>query len=244
LRKLRVIFLREELRLAWRGRIEMSLYPVFLKLEGRKVLVVGGGSVAEQKIEGVLRSASDVTVLAPRVNERIRLWAELGWVKHVAAEYRKGMAQGYFLVITCTDSAAVNHAVYEEARKSGALANAVDDPDYCDFYASAVVSRGEFQIAISTGGASPALAQHVRKELEQEFGPEYGPWTAWLGRMRALLRQTLPPSEQRKRLLHLLALCKPARISRDDQNKGDDHGPFETERTGSKAQRYAEGASA
>ncbi len=222
----------------------MSLYPIFLKLEGRKVLVVGGGSVAEQKIEGVLRSARDVTVMAPQVNERIRLWAEQGWVKHLATEYREGMAQGYFLVITCTDSEAVNRAVFEEARKSGALANAVDDPGYCDFYASALVSRGEFQIAVSTGGASPALAQHVRQELEREYGPEYGPWTAWLGRMRALLRQALPPSERRKHLLHLLALCRPKRISRDDPNKGDDHGPFETKRTGSKTERHAERASA
>ncbi len=96
----------------------MSLYPIFLKLEGRKVLVVGGGSVAEQKIEGVLRSARDVTVMAPQVNERIRLWAEQGWVKHLATEDREGMAQGYFLVITCTDSEAVNRA--DRRRQPGA----------------------------------------------------------------------------------------------------------------------------
>src|SRR5215471_4397492 len=187
----------------------MTLYPVFLKLDGHKVLIVGGGNVAEQKIEAVLRSARDVTVLAPQVSDRIRRWAEQGRLAHLATEYRAGMARGYFLVIAATDSETVNRAVYKEARENGALANAVDDPDYCSFYAPAVVARGDFQIAISTGGASPALAQHVRRELEEKYGPEYGPWTAWLGRARALLRSTLPRSEGRKHLLHLLAFARP-----------------------------------
>jgi precorrin-2 dehydrogenase / sirohydrochlorin ferrochelatase len=187
----------------------MSLYPIFLKLEGHKVLIVGGGAIAQQKIEAVLRSATDVTVLAPEITPRIRLWAHQGRLKHIALPYRPGMAKGYFLVIATTDSEQANRAIYDEARRSGALANAVDDPGYCDFYAPAVVSRGDFQIAISTGGNSPALAQSVRKELEQEFGLEYESWTAWLGRMREAVRNLLPRSERRKELLHLLALCKP-----------------------------------
>src|SRR6266700_650784 len=190
----------------------MALYPIFLKLEGHKVLVVGGGAVAEQKIEAVLRSATDVTVIAPQVTERIRLWAEQGRLNHLTSEYRQGLAQGYFLVIACTDSEAINHAVYAEARQSGALANAVDDPGYCDFYAPAVVSRGEFQIAISTGGQSPALSQRVRKHLEQQFGPEYEPWIDWLGRMRTMLRMALPRTQRRTEMLHLLALLKPKRF--------------------------------
>ncbi len=190
----------------------MALYPIFLKLEGHKVLVVGGGAVAEQKIEAVLRSATDVTVIAPQVTERIRLWAEQGRLNHLTSEYRQGLAQGYFLVIACTDSEAINHAVYAEARQSGALANAVDDPGYCDFYAPAVVSRGEFQIAISTGGQSPALSQRVRKNLEQQFGPEYEPWIDWLGRMRTMLRMALPRTQRRTEMLHLLALLKPKRF--------------------------------
>src|SRR5438045_2225378 len=178
----------------------MALYPIFLKLEGHKVLIVGGGAVAEQKIEAVLRSATDVTVIAPQVTERVRLWADQGRLKHVASEYRWGMAQGYFLVIACTDSDAINRAVYDEARKSGALANAVDDPGYCDFYAPAVVSRGDFQIAVSTGGNSPALSQQVRKQPEQDFGLEYESWTEWLGRMREMMRKVLPPRDRRQEL--------------------------------------------
>src|SRR5579859_3677706 len=124
----------------------MTLYPVFLKLEHRKVLIVGGGAIAEQKLEGVLRSATDVTVIAPQVNERIASWAAEGRIRHIQQEYQPGMAEGYFLVIAATDSAQVNHQVYDEAKQAGALCNAVDDPPYCDFYASAMVSRGDFQI--------------------------------------------------------------------------------------------------
>ncbi len=227
----------------------MALYPIFLKLEGHRVLIVGGGLIAEQKIEAVLRSATDVTVIAPQITPRIRLWAHQHKVKHIGLEYRTGMAKGYFLVIAATDSAQVNRVVYDEARKSGALSNAVDDPGYCDFYAPAVVSRGEFQIAISTGGNSPALAQSVRKELEQEFGPEYELWTAWLGRMRHAIRNLLPRTERRKELMHLLALCKPQKNSEqqtvsDNPILGGSHGPFEQSRFGKQIETGPERASA
>lgn len=189
----------------------MALYPIFLKLEGRKVLIVGGGAVAEQKIEGVLRSATDVTVIAPEVTPRISEWVRQRRLKQVTSHYQPGMAKGYFLVIAATDSAAVNHAVYAEASADGALCNAVDDTPYCDFYAPALVSRGDFQIAVSTGGNSPALAQRVRRDLEAEFGPEYTDWNGWLGRMRSALRSLLPPGERRKELLHLLAHAQPGK---------------------------------
>ncbi|HWZ44197.1 MAG TPA: bifunctional precorrin-2 dehydrogenase/sirohydrochlorin ferrochelatase [Candidatus Saccharimonadales bacterium] len=185
------------------------LYPVFLKLEDRRVLVVGGGKVAEEKLDAVLRSAIDVTVVAPEVTPRIAEWVRQGVVRWLAEEYREGMVLGYFLVITCTDSVAVNHQVFEECRRAGILCNAVDDPDYCDFYTSSVVRRGDLQIAISTGGSSPALAQRLRKQMEREFGPEYGPWVDCLGRMRTALRLALPRNQRTVELLHLLAACRP-----------------------------------
>ena len=188
----------------------MPLYPIFLKLEGRKVLIVGGGAVAEEKIYAVLRSATDVTVIAPQITERIHGWANTGLVRHVAEEYRPGTAREYFLVIACTDSEVVNRAIYAEAQQAGALCNAVDDPNYCDFYAPAVVHRGDFQIAISTGGHSPALAQRVRRQLEQQYGPEYESWIGWLGRLRDGIIQALPRSQRRKELLHLLAETREA----------------------------------
>jgi precorrin-2 dehydrogenase / sirohydrochlorin ferrochelatase len=220
----------------------MSLYPVFLKLEGHKVLIVGGGVIAEQKIEAVLRSATDVTVLSPQITPLIQRWRDQGRLKHTAQEFQPGMTKGYFLVITCTDSGAVNRAVYKEAREFGALSNAVDDPGYCDFYAPAVVSRGDFQIAISTGGNSPALAQKVRKNLEEEFGPEYEPWAAWLGRMRDAIRSVLPSTESRKELLHLLALCKPAKINQ--QSPGGNYGVLEKIRVGKQTEAGVKRASA
>ncbi|HEX4605716.1 MAG TPA: bifunctional precorrin-2 dehydrogenase/sirohydrochlorin ferrochelatase [Candidatus Angelobacter sp.] len=236
----------------------MSLYPIFLKLEGHRVLIVGGGLIAEQKIEAVLRSATDVTVISPQITPRIRLWAHQGRVKYVGREFQPGMTRGYFLVISCTDSEETNRAVYKEAREFGALANAVDDPGYCDFYAPAVVSRGEFQIAISTGGNSPALSQQVRKNLEQEFGPEYESWTGWLGRMRDAVRNALPRSERRKELLMLLAHCKPGKFSNQranpalkqtsdqavKQNTGGNHGPLEKSRPGNQIEARVERASA
>jgi precorrin-2 dehydrogenase / sirohydrochlorin ferrochelatase len=215
----------------WRDKY-MSLYPIFLKLEGRKVLIVGGGAVAEQKLEGVLRSATNVTVISPKVTERISRWAAEGRLQHMAIEYHAGAAQGCFLVIACTDSELVNRAVYEEASKSGAIVNAVDDPDYCNFYAPALVNRGDFQIAISTGGASPALAQRVRRELEQKYGEEYGPWTSWLGRTRSALREALPRNENRKQLIRMLALGQPQPKPYDRNNGGDD-GRCKTQRLGS-----------
>lgn len=220
----------------------MSLYPIFLKLEGHKVLIVGGGAIAEQKIEAVLRSATDVTVLSPQISPQIERWLGQDRLKHVAQEFQPGMTAGYFLVIACTDSEDVNRAVYKEAREAGALANAVDDPGYCDFYAPAVVSRGDFQIAISTGGNSPALAQKVRRNLEKEFGPEYEPWAAWLGRMREAIRSVLPRTESRKELLHLLALCKPAKLNQ--QSPGGNHGVLEKIRVGNQAEAGVERASA
>jgi precorrin-2 dehydrogenase/sirohydrochlorin ferrochelatase len=222
----------------------MSLYPIFLKLEGHKVLIVGGGLIAEQKIEAVLRSATDVTVVSPQITPRIRLWAHQGRIKHIGLNFRPGMTRGCFLVIAATDSEETNRAVYQEARESGALANAVDDPGCCDFYAPAVVSRGDFQIAVSTGGNSPALSQQVRKQLEQDFGPEYETWTAWLGRIREMMRKVLPRSDRRKELLMLLALCKPKRLSKQNQTLGGNHGPFEKSRAGSQIEACVERASA
>ena len=193
----------------------MALYPIFLKLEGRKVLIAGGGKVAEEKIYAVLRSATDVTVVAPKVSEQIRKWVEAGLVQHIADEYSPGMVRQYFLVIACTDSEAVNRKIYVEAQQAGVLCNAVDDPSYCDFYAPAVVRRGEFQIAISTGGNSPALAQRVRKKLETQYGEEYESWTGWLGRMREGIIKALPRSQRRTELLHLIAETKPIRYGGD-----------------------------
>jgi precorrin-2 dehydrogenase/sirohydrochlorin ferrochelatase len=187
----------------------MSLFPMFVKLEGRRVLVVGAGSVAEAKIESLLPTDATVRVVGPKATPRVREWARANRIEWEAREYRPADLAGMFLVIAATNSPALHDDIYAEARSRGVLCNAVDEPERCDFYFPAVVRRGELQIAISTGGLSPALAQRLRKDLEQQFGPEWEQWVAQLGRTRDELQSIPMPPEQRKRLLHQYASLDP-----------------------------------
>lgn len=182
---------------------------MFLKLEGRRVLVVGAGSVGEAKIESLLATGATVRVIAPKASPRVREWAREERIEWEAREYRAADLAGVFLVIAASGSAALHTEIYEEARSRGVLCNCVDEPERCDFYFPAVVRRGELQIAISTGGLSPALAQRLRKDLDQQFGPEWEEWVAQLGRTRDELQSIPMPPEQRKRLLHQYASLDP-----------------------------------
>src|SRR5487761_700269 len=187
----------------------MSLFPMFVKLEGRRVLVVGAGSVGEAKIESLLATAAAVRVVAPKATPRVREWARERRIEWHAREYTPADFAGVFLVIAATNSPALHDDIYLEARSRGVLCNAVDEPERCDFYFPAVVRRGELQIAISTGGGWPALAQRLRKELEQQFGPEWEEWLKQLGRSREELQSIPMPPEQRQRLLHQYARLDP-----------------------------------
>ena len=187
----------------------MSLFPIFVKLDGRRCLVVGAGTVAEAKIESLLATAASIHVVAPKATAKVREWSREGRIEWNAREYVPEDLSGVFLVIAATGSPALHDKICAEARRSGVLCNAVDEPQRCDFYFPAVVRRGELQIAISTGGLSPALAQRLRKELEQQFGPEWEQWVAQLGRTREELLGIPMPSEQRKRLLHQYASLDP-----------------------------------
>jgi precorrin-2 dehydrogenase / sirohydrochlorin ferrochelatase len=182
---------------------------MFVKLDGRRCLVVGAGSVGESKIDSLLATGASVRVVAPRATQRVREWAREGRIEFVAREYAASDLAGVFLVIAATNSPALHDEIYAEAQSRGVLCNAVDEPDRCDFYFPAVVRRGELQIAISTGGLSPALAQRLRKELEQQFGPEWEDWVAQLGRTRDEVKNIPMPPEQRKRLLHQHASVDP-----------------------------------
>ena len=187
----------------------MSLFPMFVKLEGRRVLVVGAGAVGEATIESLLETSASVLVIAPKATPRVREWAREGRIDWQAREYRPADFAGIFLVIAATGSPALHDEIYAEARSRGVLCNAVDEPQRCDFYFPAVVRRGELQIAISTGGLSPALAQRLRKDLEQQFGPEWEAWVTQLGRTRDELQSIPMPPEQRRRLLHQYASLDP-----------------------------------
>jgi precorrin-2 dehydrogenase/sirohydrochlorin ferrochelatase len=183
----------------------MNLFPIFVKLAGRKCLVIGAGAVAEQKIEGLLSSGASVRVVAPEATGAIRRWHDEGRVSWQAREFANPDLDGIFLVVAATASRPVNQAVFVEAQRLGVLCNVVDVPELCDFYYPSVVRRGRLQIAISTDGQSPALAQRIRKQLEERFGPEYESWLEHLGQWRLRLFARRMDPERRRRALHLLA---------------------------------------
>jgi precorrin-2 dehydrogenase len=182
---------------------------MFVKLDGRRCLVVGAGDVGEAKIESLLATAAVVHVVAPQATPGVRAWARDGRIEWHPREYRAEDLAGAFLVVAATGSRALHVEIFDEARRRGVLCNAVDEPERCDFYFPAVVRRGELQIAVSTGGLSPALAQRLRKELEQQFGPEWEGWVAKLGRTREELMSLPLPPEERKRLLREYASLNP-----------------------------------
>jgi precorrin-2 dehydrogenase/sirohydrochlorin ferrochelatase len=183
----------------------MSLFPIFLKLAGRRCVVVGAGNITESKIESLLAAEARVTVIAPEALPRVREWAASGELTWHQREYRTGDLAGAFLVVAASATAAVNRAVFAEAAASDILCNAVDDPPFCDFYFPSVVRRGDLQIAISTAGESPAFAQQLRKELNAQLPHDLGEWLMELGRLRREVTAVEPIGEPRKLLLHELA---------------------------------------
>ncbi len=183
----------------------MSLLPIFVKLRDRLVVVVGGGTVAEGKMESLLAAAARVRVVAPQVTPAIAQWITQGNVEWLAKKFAPADLDGAFLVIAATSAPGVNEAVFREADARGILCNAVDDIEHCHFYYGSVVQRGDLQIAISTNGKSPALAQRLRVQLEKQFGPEYELWLHWLGAMRELLRAGDGSADSKRVLLHHLA---------------------------------------
>jgi precorrin-2 dehydrogenase / sirohydrochlorin ferrochelatase len=183
----------------------MPLFPAFLKLTGRRCLVVGAGPIAQDKIESLLRAGAKVRVVAPDATDRVRAWAGAKKIRWEPRKFRAADFARVFLVVAATSSPALHAIIYRLAQRRGVLCNVVDDPAHCDFYYGAVVRRGELQIAISTGGHSPALAQRLRKKLEQDIGAEYEQWLEKLGAARKrLFVKTISPV-RRKALLHRLA---------------------------------------
>jgi precorrin-2 dehydrogenase len=179
-----------------------TLYPLFVNLQGRVCVVVGGSAMAEGKIRELLEADAKVRVIAVAVTEQVAAWSQAGRLQWVTRVYERGDVRDAFLVVSVAD-AETNAWVFEEAEMLQTFCNAVDDIDHCNCYASAVVRRGPLQIAISTAGKSPALAQRLRKELEERFGEEYAPWVRSLGEVRTRLFQDKGlDGETRRRILH------------------------------------------
>ena len=182
-----------------------KLFPMFLKLGGRPCLVVGAGTVAESKIASLIEADAQVIVVAPDATPAVRAWAQSNRVEWRQRGFQPSDLDGMFVVVAATSSTELHEKIFREATERGVLCNIVDVPELCDFYYPAVVERGALQVAVSTSGKSPALAQRLRMELEEQFGPEYQAWLEYLGEARDKLQsQKLPPTE-RKRLLHELA---------------------------------------
>jgi precorrin-2 dehydrogenase/sirohydrochlorin ferrochelatase len=177
----------------------MELFPISLKLGGRKCVVVGAGAVGEAKAQGLLAAGADLVVVAPEGTDWIARRAaeqQLRWHQRLFAA---SDLDGAFLVVAATASSACNAQVFRAASERGVLCNVVDDPERCDFFYPAVLRRGALQIAVSTGGYSPALAHRLRLELEEQFGPEYAEWVEEVGRMRReILQRDLPPEQCRQ----------------------------------------------
>lgn len=183
----------------------MSLLPVFLKLDGRRGLVVGAGCVALDKITSLLKSGVRLRVVAPQAKPEVlqlHLEGKLEWIDR---RFDVADLEDVFVVIAATDSAEVNAAVYRGAVERKILCNSVDDPPHCDFYFGSLVSRGALQIAISTAGESPAFAQQLRQEIDKQLPEDIGPWLDDVGRLRREVLATHPPGEARRLLLHRLA---------------------------------------
>jgi siroheme synthase-like protein len=183
----------------------MTLLPIFLRLDRRPCLVVGAGTVALAKIESLGATRAEITVVAPEAVAEIRELADAGSLVWQRRAFEAADLEGIFLVIAATNATEVNHSVYEEALRRNVLCNAVDDPPNCDFYFGSVVARGDLQIAISTAGESPAVAQRLRREIDAQLPDDLGPWLEQLGALRREVRAGTRPGEVRNLLLHELA---------------------------------------
>jgi len=175
-------------------------YPIYLNLADRRVIVIGGGEVAERKIESLLGTGASIKVVSPEVTARIVVLATEKRIDLHRRPYESGDCLNAMLVLSASDDPAVSRAVFEDARKCGALVNTADQPRLCDFIMPAVVRRGDVAIAISTSGTSPGLAARLRQKIGRLIGPEYGRLAQLLSEARPQIRQRVPQEADRKAL--------------------------------------------
>jgi siroheme synthase-like protein len=181
-----------------RDMLDTPFYIACLKLRGRRSLVVGGGDVGLEKVEGLLACDGDVTVVAPDLQPELQRLADEGSIKWIARRYEPSDLEGTFMVIAATNDSEVNIGVYDDAEKRAMLVNVVDVPPLCNFILPAIVRTGPLAIAISTAGASPALAKRMKAEISQLFGEEYARLAVLLNDARGWAKSTLPTYQDRK----------------------------------------------
>jgi precorrin-2 dehydrogenase/sirohydrochlorin ferrochelatase len=180
------------------GMLDTPFYIACLRLSGRRCLVVGGGEIGLEKVEGLLACDGDVVVVAPDAIEPLRELAAEGSIRWERREYRPEDLKGTFMVIAATSDTDVNIAVYEDAERRAMLVNVVDVPPLCNFILPAIIRSGPLAIAISTAGASPALAKRIRDEIADEYGEPYARLAILLNEVRGWAKGTLPTYQDRK----------------------------------------------
>ena len=181
-----------------RGMLDTPFYIACLRLEGRRCLVVGGGEVGLEKVEGLLACGGEVTLVSPRAAPELRQLAEEGSIGWERREYRTDDLEGTFLAIAATGDTDTNIRVYEDAERRAMLVNVVDVPPLCNFILPAIIRSGPLAIAISTAGASPALAKRIRDEIAEEYGEPYARLAEILNEVRGWAKGTLPTYQDRK----------------------------------------------
>lgn len=178
----------------------MRYYPLFLDISRRRCVVVGGGKVAERKIERLLACGARVEVVGKILTPALVALKENGRIVHHEIDYEEALIRGAFLVIGATDNDVVNGRIAGDARALGILVNIVDEPARCDFILPSIVERGDLSIAVSTGGKSPALAKKLRIELDALYGPEYAILLEIMGKLREkMIAESRPSAENRER---------------------------------------------
>src|SRR5918992_1567043 len=180
------------------GMLDTPFYIACLKLEGRRCLVVGGGDVGLEKVEGLLACNGDVTLVAPDAIEPLRELAAEGSIRWEQRTYEPAHLEGTFMVIAATNDTDVNIRVYEDAERRAMLVNVVDVPPLCNFILPAIVRSGPLAIAISTAGASPALAKRLKREIGESYGEPYARLAELLNEARGWAKGSLPTYQDRK----------------------------------------------
>jgi precorrin-2 dehydrogenase/sirohydrochlorin ferrochelatase len=183
----------------------MTCYPIFLRVEGRPCVVIGGGRVGERKVLALLECGAQVTVVSPTLTPRLADLARAGRLRHEARPYARGDVAGCLLAFAATSDEALHERIARDADAAGVPLNVVDRPRHCSFFVPALLRRGDLAIAISTNGASPAMAKRVREQLERTFGAEYERVLGILRAVRRRLQRAAVPAQERRRILTALA---------------------------------------
>jgi precorrin-2 dehydrogenase len=185
-------------------KVMNTYYPIYVQLREQPCIVIGGGKIAEGKVEGLLDAKARVTVIAPELTPKLHMLTEEKQIAHFPRTYQPGDLTGAFMVICATDQADINHEVWQEASANHQLVNVVDDTPRCNFIAPSILRKGDLTIAISTSGKAPALAVRLKERFQRDIGPEYARFLDLAGELREPLAQHIPDFETRKALWYEL----------------------------------------